>query len=231
MDRKYIIELYSSVIVIIFFHIAHTSFHHCFVLFDKILCSLIMLSKGTEDLGRCLWKKKGWLKVNSLLTRYFNLFLRSFRKSVPLERMVKVTIWMSGLYYVGVLYGSGMSRYASSTVRQKHCCRWRANSTAGPFKAREKCTRWPAAASTVTGKPWRAFSWSPVKRVPKTSAVRHTPSCDCFHPRKQFVSQQSVFFMFCLHLCSKNLMQKDLSSTFQMWQITLLWLKSTETLY
>lgn len=145
--------------------------------------------------------------------------------------MVKVTIWTSGLYYVGVLYGSVMSRYVSSTRPQKRCCRWPASSTAGPFTASGKYTPWPAAASTATGKPWRAFSWNPVKRDPESLTVQHTPSSDCFHSSKQPVWQHSALFMCCLYFCDKNPMQEHL----KMWQITFIWLhsdmKSAETAY
>lgn len=126
------------------------------------------------------------VKVDCLLNCY--LFLWSLRRSVPLERMVKATIWMSGLYSVGVLCGSVMSQCGSSTLPQKLCYQWRASSTAGPSMAREKCMRWPAAAITATGKPWRVFLWNPVKWDTKTSAVQHTPSSDCFHSSNQSVN-------------------------------------------
>lgn len=70
---------------------------------------------------------------------------------------------MSGRFSVADLCGNGKKPSASVTRQQMRYCRWQGSSTVGRSTVRGKSTPCWAPASTASGRPWRASSWSPVR--------------------------------------------------------------------
>lgn len=85
------------------------------------------------------------------------------RRSAPLARTAKVTIWMCGQCSATASTGGVMRPCGSNMWEPMSSWAWQASSTATPFAASARCTAWALPASTTGGAPWRVFLSSPAR--------------------------------------------------------------------
>lgn len=97
---------------------------------------------------------------NACLLLSFPLVNRRWAHLVTKE---KATTWTSGQFSAGDPCGSARRPSASATRPPTRCCQWRGSSTDVRSTVRGRFTPCRAPASTASGRPWRAYSWSPVR--------------------------------------------------------------------
>lgn len=103
----------------------------------------------------------------------------SCRRWVLLVRKVKAIIWMTGQCSVMGPTGWGMVRCDSSILLPRFCCLSQENNMVDPLVGKKRCMAWPSQARTITGKPWKASSWSPVSCWRQNPTTQSSESGGC----------------------------------------------------
>lgn len=140
---------------------------------------------------------------NACLLLSFPLVNRRWAHLVTKE---KATTWTSGQFSAGDPCGSARRPSASATRPPTRCCQWRGSSTDVRSTVRGRFTPCRAPASTASGRPWRAYLWSPVRfHWAAETTVTNTRSSDLdSSPLLQSPSHCSVCLPLYSYLCTRS---------------------------